>query len=401
VALVVGESFFDLMGRRGKRGQINRDLLERILIVRLDEIGDIVMTSPLLRELRRLLPKTRITVVVKPQLYDLVSLCPYVDEVLTYDLAISTRRQELELHGRALRLAFKHLWRRGYDLAIVPRWGIDFYHAGFIAYFSGAPLRLGYSVEVSSDKKEVSGDRDKLFTHLLTDHSPKHEVERNLEIIRYLGGEVNSDKLELWFDKEDERFAENVVRPIKASGGELLVAIAPGAGSAKRMWPLSHYVEVARWLKKEFSARVLIIGGAGEEHLGHQMESVLGKAAFNVTGETSLRQTGALLKQCDFYIGNDTGPMHLAAGVGIPVIEISCHQQGGLPDHPNSPRTFGPWGVRNFIVQPSTPRYPCVQFCAATEAHCILGVDVETVKRAVTQMVQKKANESFVLSVNY
>ena len=115
-ARLLGGPFFWLLGLRRRGREIDISQAKRVLVVRLDEIGDVVMTTPFLRELRRNLPDAWITLVVKPQIYDLVELCPYVDEVLTYNWSTNgnatQHRQQLRRHGRALRLAWKSLWRR-------------------------------------------------------------------------------------------------------------------------------------------------------------------------------------------------------------------------------------------------------------------------------------------------
>jgi heptosyltransferase-2 len=146
VTYFFGEPFFKLMGMRRNKHDLNLAQVEKVLIVRLDEIGDVVMTTPFLRELRRNLPDAWITLVVKPAVYNLVERCPYVNEVLVYDWNTKHRLlKPLQRHWRALQLAWKHLWKRRFDLAILPRWDVDSYHGSFVLYFSGAPWRVGYS----------------------------------------------------------------------------------------------------------------------------------------------------------------------------------------------------------------------------------------------------------------
>ena len=97
--------------------------------------------------------------------------------------------------------------------------------------------------------------------------------------------------------------------------------------------------------------------------LGNAIRKSLGGAAVDVTGRTTLRQTAALLKKCDLYVGNDTGSMHLAAAAGIPVVEISCFPMDGPVWHWNSPRRFAPWGVPHRILQPKGNAPCCLRWC--------------------------------------
>ncbi|HMV51905.1 MAG TPA: glycosyltransferase family 9 protein, partial [Blastocatellia bacterium] len=140
--------------------------VRNVLIVRLDEIGDVVLTTPLFRELRRNLPTAHITLVVRPHVAELMRHCPYVNEVLAYECDTAHLRwQRFRQHLSAIRFSRKHLWARRYDLALLPRWDVDQDHAAFVTYFSGAKWRMGYSETVSEQKQRLNGGLDHLLTH--------------------------------------------------------------------------------------------------------------------------------------------------------------------------------------------------------------------------------------------
>ncbi|MBI3090856.1 MAG: glycosyltransferase family 9 protein [Candidatus Tectomicrobia bacterium] len=390
VAFFLGEAvvrcFKDRHGGKGTSLAVAPSLL----VVRLDEIGDVVLTSAFLRELRRNAPDSWITLVVKPDVYNLVELFPYVNEVLTYDWRVARYAAPLQRRWRALWLSYRHLWRRRFDMAIVPRWDADYYHAVFLAYVSGADLRVGYSENVSDHKRQVNRGYDRLLTHPLTDRTLKHSVEHNLEVIRFLGGKVQKDHLELWLGCEDEAFAERALRTHGVRTDDLLIGFGPGSRSPKRIWPLSGFVELSHRLGKEYDARIIVVGGSGEEPLGQELQKQLGAKVINAVGKATLRQTAALLKRCHVYVGNDSGPMHLAAAAGVPVVEISGHPKDGASEHPNSPLRFGPWGVPHIVLQPEAARMPCIDACTAAKAHCILAITVEQVRAAVSQLLENK-----------
>src|SRR5438093_5327377 len=172
--------------------------IRTIVVVRPDEIGDVVMMSPFLRELKRNLPGSEISLVVKPEIRNLVEHCPYLAEILSFDLKSSTYWPAFRNYARASDFAKHELRSHPFDLAIVPRWDADWYYSSFIAYFSGARCRLGYSEAVSEDKRKHNRGYNGLFTHTVYDDLPKHEVERNLDLLGYLGFSINSDALELW-----------------------------------------------------------------------------------------------------------------------------------------------------------------------------------------------------------
>ena len=383
LSVCLGAILSTVLGRRQDGRKLNPEQLQRVLLVRLDAVGDVIMTTPFLRELRRFLPGAWITLVVRPALFNLVELCPYVNEVLSFDCHVQSSLKHLRLHMRTLDLAWKRFWHRPFDLAIVPRWDADFYHAAFVALSSGATWRLAYSEHVNQSKSELNKGYDQLFTHILEDKTLKHEVEQSLEIVRYLGGAGEEERLEVWLSPEDHTMAANLLRSHKVSPDDLLIAFGPGANDLKRMWPLGNFVELGTWLKEKYSARFLIVGGGGEEYLGRELEHQLSGTVINSVGRTTLREVCALLTHCQLYIGNDSGAMHLASAAGVSVVEISCHPLNGSRSHANSPRRFGPWGVDFTVLQPEKAIEPCSDGCTAAQAHCIQTVTVADVKDAV------------------
>lgn len=154
-------------------------------------------------------------------------------------------------------------------------------------------------------------------------------------------------------------FAEQVLKYHGVHDDDTIIVFCLGAGTPKRMWPLLDFAELGAWLKRKYHVRILILGGLREKSLGQQLEQQLGKMIINVVGKATLRQTGAFLKRCHLYVGNDAGPMHLAVAAGVPVIEISCHPLDGSQWHPNSPKRFGPGSAASCVA---TPQRTCALF---------------------------------------
>jgi len=385
---------FDLLHfqREEYRGDTNVDLsqIKKVLVIRLDQIGDVVMTAPSLRELRRNLPNAWITLVVNPSILNLVENCPYVDEVLASDWEGDRDAHRFRRHWRAWKMGLKQLWHRKFDLAIVPRRDADQSHGAFLSYFSGARYRVGYSDIYFETKLPYYRNNNCLLTHVVDANNIKHEVESSLDLIRYMGGVVKSDKLEIWLSPHDEQFAEQVLSSHEIQPQDLLVGIAPGAAHPKRMWPLERFVALGNWLHNKYNAAIVLVGGPGEELLGQQIAQNINERIVNIIGKATLRQTAAVLKSCNIFIGNDSGPMHLAAAAGGPVVEISAHPLNGSPYDASSPVRFGPWGVPHIILQPEKATPPCTNACTAERPHCILNVTVNQVKEAVTELLSNQ-----------
>lgn len=363
--------------------------VHKILVVRPDGIGDVILTGPFLRELRRARPNARITLVIAPRALNLLQTCPYVDRVLTVRIpppisVVDTWWSPLRRRVAALSLARSSLWSESYDLALVPRWGVDHHEASVLAYLSGAPDRVAYSEHVSADREKRNRGYDDFFTHLVDDRSVKHEVQRNLDLLSALGVRVSDNTLEAWLSDEDADFATESLPSPK----EPLVALGPGAGGPTRVWPVDRFAEVGRWVMAR-GARLVLVGGPGEEALGDELRRRLGSGVIDLINKTTLRQSVAVLRQCSLFCGNDAGPMHLAAAAGIPVVEISCHPQTGDDLHWNSPTRFGPWGVPHRIVRPEKPAHGCTSGCRISAPHCILHVHVDSVIASVESLIDE------------
>ena len=384
----VGEALFGMSGRRKAPGPRDLSDARRILVLRLDGIGDVVLTSPFLRQLRKATPRAKITLLVQPFVRNLMEQCPYVDEVLVFDPRAPRFCRPLWQHWRALNLAFHELLPRHFDLAIHPRWDTDRSHATFLAYFSGAPRRAGCSEAVRGlQGQQENKGWDRLLTDVLQDVGAKHEVEHNAAMLRFLGAVGGERTLEVWLSDADRSAAAAKWRYHGVRQDDVVVVLGLGAGERKRMWPLDRFLETAAWMQREYGAVILLAGGADESSIAEDFTRSISAKVVNAAGCTTLRETAALFERATLYIGNDTGAMHMAAAVGAKVVEISCHPQDGAAAHANSPVRFGPLGVPHRIVRPGLASFPCVESCQATEPHCILGVDVTAVKQAVQELL--------------
>jgi len=282
-----------------------------------------------------------------------------------------------------LSFARRELWSERYDLALVPRWGPDRYEASTLAYLSGARVRVGYSERVSARKRRENRGFDRLFTRLVDDRTVKHEVQRNVDLLSVIGIRPVDMSLEVWLRDEDMNLAATA---LKSNNREPLVALGVGARTSSRRWPIDRYAEVGHRLAAQ-GARLVVVGGDSDEDAGRDLRHRLGGSVIDLTGRTTLRQSAAVLRSCSLYVGNDSGPMHLAAAAGVPVVEISSHPSMGDALESTSPARFGPWGVPHRVVQPDHPSEGCSTRCRAPAPHCILQVPSRSVISAVESLM--------------
>lgn len=382
------EWLFWLGGFRGRRTKV-----ENILVVRLDRLGDLIMTSGFLRALREDFPAAKISLAVRTSLEPLAWICPDVDEVIglpASDSALPSQRDEWQRTLTAW-LAVgrgKKIWQRRFDLAIVPRRDVDNNGAIAFAYLSGARERIGFSEQVNRDKAIVNAGFDSLLTQIVSSNCEGHEI-LSLGRLREQLGKRGPIGLVPWVAPDTHVAAENLLSNAGLNNEQVSVAVCMGAGAPNRCWPVERYAELLNALTANPEIRILTIGTLKEASLGAKLKSLMGQCVVNLEGVVPVEILPAVMEKCSLYVGADTGPMHIAAAAGLPVLEISCHALTSNLVGPNSPVRFGPWRVPSRIVQPEKTAGSCMNVCRADSPHCILGIDVELAKASLEELVQQ------------
>lgn len=380
------KAFFSLAGRRRKNSKIDACQLRKVLVIQLTDIGDIILTSPFLRELRRFLPHAWIVLVVQPSMFNLVEKCPYVDEVLLFHWR-AVKNWKTSFYGHILWwlqaswITMRSLWKHQLDIAISLRWNNDPCLAAslILMYSSGVPQRIAYLDAPHGLKRYSLKGVSRLITQGPVRRYFKHEIELQRDILHFLGANPIDTSLEVWTTNEDERFAQNVLNQYGISDTDLLIAFAPGAVWSFRRWPLNRFIELGKWLQENYNAHILIIAGKGERRLGAQLERGLqSKRTINLAGKTSLREMASVFKYCKLFVGNDSGPMHVAAAVGVPVVGLFG---------PGEFERFKPWGVNHEVIGLGLSCSPCSENCIYNEPRCIKGITVSQVKRSISRLL--------------
>lgn len=358
-----------------------------IIIFRLDELGDLVLTTPLFRELRRMYPGAHCTIVVQPQYKGILSTNRNLDEVL----AISELRfRWLPLHARRLLSAlwfyFTTLRHRHYDLAISPRWDVDESLATMLCVFTRAGKRVGYTSRVSPAKAKLNPGFDAAFDLILPPGPLQHEVDRNLAVVEALGGRIGSRRLEITVAENDRRFATELLK--HRDPNRLLVALGIGGRAPGRRWPVERYAEVIAKLDRHLPIQPVIVCSSDEDAEASALSVKLSVPPYILSG-VHLRLACAVLERCALFIGNDSGAAHLAAAMDCPTVIVSRQPVNGDPAHANSPVRFAPRSPQSRVVQPETGGPGCTASCRASQPHCILRVSPELVLQAALELLSQ------------
>ena len=365
----------------------------KIVVVRLDRLGDAVLFSSFLRELRMKTPKAEIHLVCSPGSLPFYRHCPYVDRIHVFEheqpvylaLAIHTASRHWELYKAAKAFALEHLAPLHADVLLSPRFEVDSYGATFLAGFSRAKLSISYSEQTTDIRQLVNRGHDKLWSVIIPSAGVAHEVLRNAAFLNQIGVNTGPPTLECWPTAQER----NGIDAFLAQHGlrERSVVVAPGASEPRKQWPAERFAAVARALENAGWDVVLIGGASDAEVCSSIVSEVQSPRVKNVCGKLEFGSLFCLLERCSGFVGNDSGPAHLAAAAGIPVVVVSCHPRSGKSDYHQSPERFGPWGVPHRVLQPQNALPACVDHCSALAAHCIRQISADEVSQAILDLL--------------
>jgi heptosyltransferase II len=343
----------------------------KILIRATNWVGDAIMALPALHAVRARFPDAEIKIVARPYVADIYRHQQICDQLINYD----PQGVHAGFSGRE-RLATE-LRAQKFDVALLLQNAFD---AAWLAWRANIPERIGYARDGRSFflTKAVAVPK--------SGEIPLHEKFYYLELLRRAG----------WVDSlSDPAFiGVNVPEQKRLRAAEFLIesgsrphalriAIAAGAsyGSAK-CWPPSRFAEVANRLQLPTDADILLFGTASETPVANAIAAELRRPPIDLTGKTAIADLPALLWQCHLFIGNDSGAMHVAAAVGLPVVAIFG---------PTDPRGTAPVTPRCTIVQEKTYCSPCFLRRCPTDHRCMTRVSPDMVEAAVKHWLSSVA----------
>lgn len=343
---------------------------KKILVRSTNWIGDAIMTTPAVRTIRENFPESEITMLVHPWVSDVFRYSPRVDRVLLYE----KKGRHKGLKGM-LQLAGE-LRQEQFDCAILLQ---NAFEAALIALVAGIPVRGGYTTD----------GRGLLLTHgvrKINELNKKHEVNYYQRILLGLGLRPAVNELELFIPGEQIDAAKRKlqawdgVRP----GVTPLVGFNPGAafGPAKR-WPTEKFAELATMICRRTDARIVLFGSAADRGTAADIVKGAGAAAsrmIDLTGATSLIEAMALIGECDVFVTNDSGLMHVAAALHTPLVAIF-----GSTDH----IATGPYSDNAVVIRKPLACSPCKKsHCPEKHFRCMKLIESSEVFAAVMRVLE-------------
>ncbi|MGZ3430536.1 MAG: glycosyltransferase family 9 protein, partial [Isosphaeraceae bacterium] len=300
-----------------------------ILCVRLDALGDVLMTTPALRALKTSHPGRRITLLTSPAGAEAAPMIPTVDEVLVYQ-APWMKSTGARPDSRLDHAMIGRLHDARFDAAVI------------FTVYSQSPLPTAMLCSLADIPLRLAHCREnpyQLLTHWVPEPEPeqfiRHEVRRQLELVGTTGCEVADERMSLQIPRGlHQRVAERL-RGMHVDFHYPWLVIHPGASAPSRRYPPDLFARAARRLVLDVGMQIIFTGSQQERHLIEEIRTAMGVHSFSLAGDLALGELAALIAQAPLLIANNTGPVHIAAATGTPVVDLYALTN---PQHT-------PWGV--------------------------------------------------------
>ena len=370
--------------------------VQKILILRLDAVGDFILLTPSIRAIRENFPRAYITLVVTKAVYPMAELCPYVNEVIAFDTPYKSsifNNDLIQILQTAVNFSESHLWRRHFDLCFTFLADMTQF---VMSYISGAKNRVGIGNDMWQNKNTVRLGKIFLNNPIHVDHSKVvHWCEVNLYILQAYGLKIKSTDLELWYSVEDLIIAKNILNDFAPN--RIKVAVGVGANYVARKYPVDKYVVAFREIISK-GAAIIILGGSSELAEAKFLEDNLPKEFVKnvVKVKSGWRVDTAVMSLCDIYVGNMTGACDVAAALKKPIVTLTRDSKdhtammGAYCEHIR----FAPYGTKSVVLMPEHPIGDCAKnipaSCISNKPHCIAQIEPSEIVAAYEKILGRE-----------
>ncbi len=340
--------------------------MKKVLVVRTDRLGDVILTLPVLSRLRACFPRAYLAMLLRRYTGAIVEGNPCADELIWYD---DERGGEVPFGDMV-----KVIRERQFDAVILVHPTL---RLAWLMFRAGIPVRVGTGYRAYSfllNRRVYEHRKDAL----------RHEAEYNLNLLAPIGCDPSGVKGELDFPIVIPGAAVERVRALleQLGIGGRFVVIHPGSGGSAREWPLENFGRLGARLAVEKQCTVVVTGSAEERSLVDSLASMIGADARPVAGRLTLKELAALIRSASLFISHSTGPLHIAAAVGTPLVGLYPQITA------MSPRRWGPYTNRARVLVPDKPD-DCTECSGRTQkpCACMASISVDEAFRSACAML--------------
>ena len=329
-------------------------------------IGDMVLLTPTLRALKSTFPQSKLALLVRAGVAGLMATHPHLDEII-----VDTKGRKPGTL-RPFRQIIRRVRQGNFDMALVLH-PTSFRNA-LIPFLARIPIRIGSCV----------GGRGILLTNSHVHSLKLHEVYRYLQALKLIGISEPSDALEFWHSESDHRYARELLSLHSVDATRRVIGINLGTTWQTKLWTVEKFAEVITRLQKQIKCAIVLTGSSAEIELGKALERVVKEKVVNLAGKTTVMQLGGLIECCDLLLTCDSGPMHIAAAVGTPVVALFG---------PTSPLRHSPHGEGHYVFEMPVSCRPCYKkVCRRRDAPnlCMNEIEAAVVADRIISHVNSK-----------
>jgi lipopolysaccharide heptosyltransferase II len=346
---------------------------KNLLCIRLDTIGDVLMTTPAIRALKESVPGRRVTLLTSSAGAAIAPLIPELDRFLVYDspwLKATAPRSSPQPEYEMI----DFLRKFGFDGAVIfTVYSQNPLPSAFLCYMAEIPLRLAHCHE----------NPYQLLTDWIKDPEPdrgiRHEVQRQLDLVSEIGCQTQNQHLSLRVNEDDRTTITQILDRLQLDHHPWIV-IHPGATAASRRYPPESFAAVADQLVLKHNCSVIFTGTESEQGSVAQIQATMNAPSHSLVCRLTLGELAALIEMAPVLISNNTGPVHLAAAVGTPVVDLYALTN---PQHT-------PWQVPNRVLFHDVPcKYCYKSICPEGHQDCLRQVTPDRVVQAARELLEE------------
>lgn len=339
---------------------------KKILILRTDRLGDVILSTPVAVVLKKHFPASKITFLVRQYTQPIAEDCVHIDKVIAAD-NFYVRKQKMNI-----KILVRFLKAQQFDTAIhlFPRPEL-----ALATFLANIPTRIGTGYRFYSF----------LFNKRLYEHRKTavfHEAEYNMRLLQLLGIAETNISFDFRIKAEAKENIDRLLATNNILHDQAVVILHPGSGGSSRDWPLSHFADLACRLMDEQNVQVILTGTKEEWPLIDWLLSETGMKPLSLAGRLSLKELAALLHRAEVFVSNSTGPLHLAVALGTEVVAFYP------PITPCRPERWGPYGQRNDVLMSQEAECRvCKNEKDNLECLCMQAISVQQAYEKITEKI--------------
>jgi predicted lipopolysaccharide heptosyltransferase III len=342
--------------------EFHPESVRSILLIRLYFLGDVLLSTPVIGALKDRFPDAKLSVLIKKRALNILVGNPAVDEVIIYD-------EPKRYHSPVWQLTLASRLRRArYDLAVDLTGDL---RSSLLLLAAEPGFRIGVN----------HAGLGCLLDRRIPYRSSGPVVDHLLSVLLPLGIDTGEGAPSLYLTEEERNRARDLLKSRGIAAGERFVMLSPGAGSRLKRWEPERFGSLAKQIKRGLGLSSIVTGATGDRDLADAVVASSGGTAVSLAGATDVRLLAAVAAEAEIFVGNDSGPMHITASQGTPVVGLFGA---------STPERFTPRGAPSRVIWHRFDCSPCDQRrCERPGESCMNAIGVEEVLRAVTELLSE------------